>query len=78
MVSADDAPGPDWAGRVRRAICGIGIVWLVIGAAVAVYYAVTNQGDDIIRGILTMLLGAATLTAGTIMIRRSHRNRTQT
>jgi hypothetical protein len=70
-VNADDQAGPDWGSRVRRATCGIGIVWLVVGAAVAVYYAVSDQGHDVIRGILTMLLGAATLAAGMIMIRRA-------
>ncbi len=70
-VNADDEAGPDWGGRLRRAICGIGIVWLVVGAAVAVYYAASDQSDDVIRGILTMLLGAVSLAVGMIMIRRS-------
>ncbi|HEU5484123.1 MAG TPA: hypothetical protein VFU98_04385, partial [Microlunatus sp.] len=62
---------PDWRARLRRAICGIGVVWLVVGATVAVYYRAVDQDGDIMRGLLTMLLGAVALAAGLVMIRRS-------
>jgi hypothetical protein len=67
---------PDWSMRIRRAIIGIGFVWLFIGAGVTTYYMVTGQSSDTIRGVLTMLLGAVTSTVGLLWARRARRDHT--
>ena len=65
---------PNWSLRIRRAIISIGFIWLAIGAGVTTYYTVTGQTSDTIRGVLTMLLGAATSTVGLMWARRARRD----
>jgi len=70
--AAGDRPvGPDWSTRIRRAIVGIGFVWIFVGAGITAYYTVTGQTGDIIRGVFTMILGAATSTVGLLLARRA-------
>jgi hypothetical protein len=66
---------PNWLMRIRRAIIGIGFVWLFIGAGVTTYYTVTGQTSDTIRGVLTMLLGTVTATIGLLWARRARHSR---
>jgi hypothetical protein len=49
------------------------LVWILVGAGITTYYMVTGQNGDIIRGVLTMILGAATSAVGLIMARTAHR-----
>ena len=73
MAQGDRLVSPDWSTRIRRAIIGIGFVWIFVGAGITTYYTVTGQNDDIIRGVLTMILGAATSTVGLLLARRARR-----
>lgn len=73
MDTADRHVGPDWSSRIRRATIGIGLVWLFVGAGITMYYTVTGQSEDIIRGVLTVVLGAATATVGLLLARRARR-----
>ena len=74
-VAEGDRPvGPDWSTRIRRAIIGIGLVWIFVGAGITTYYTLTGQSGDIIRGVLTMILGAATSAVGLLWARRAHRS----
>ena len=61
---------PDWAAKIRHAAIGLGCVWLLFGAGVAMYYGVTGRSDDVVRGVLAMLLGAATALVGLLSGRR--------
>jgi len=74
LVMKTERPAdPDWSAKIRHAAIGLGCVWLVFGAGVAMYYAVTDRSDDIVRGVLAMLLGAATATVGLLSGRRHSR-----
>jgi hypothetical protein len=73
VATADRHVGPDWSSRIRRATIGIGLVWVFVGAGITAYYAVSDQHHDIIRGVLTVLLGVATATVGLLLVRRARR-----
>ena len=73
VMKTDRPADPDWSAKIRHAAIGLGCVWLVFGAGVAMYYAVTDRSDDIVRGVLAMLLGAATATVGLLSGRRRFR-----
>lgn len=70
-MPADDPAGPDWAGRLLRAIWGLGLVWLVVGTSITLYHLTAGDRADIDRGAALMILGAATFTLGVILYRRA-------
>jgi hypothetical protein len=65
----DARPGPDWATRLRRAICGLGLAWLVVGAGITIYHLTTSGAAGTDRGPALMILGAATFSLGIIFRR---------
>ena len=67
----DDRPGPDWAARLRRATCGLGLVWLFVGAGITLYHLHAQDGIGIDRGAALMILGAATFSLGAILTWRA-------
>jgi hypothetical protein len=73
VAPADRHIGPDWSSRIRRATIGIGLVWVFVGAGITTYYTVTDQSADIVRGVLTVVLGVATATVGLLLARRARR-----
>jgi len=73
VATGDRSIGLDWSTRIRRAIVGIGCVWIFVGAGITAYYAATGQDADIVRGVSTMILGAATAAVGLLLARRARR-----
>ena len=73
MAPGDRSIGLDWSTRIRRAIVGIGCVWIFVGAGITTYYVATGQDADIVRGVSTMILGAATAAVGLLLARRARR-----
>jgi hypothetical protein len=69
-VDRRDAPGPDWALRLSRGTCGLGLVWLVTGAAIVVLHLTAGHPADVDRGAALMILGAATTVLGLVLVRR--------
>ena len=73
MTKTERPADPDWAAKIRHAAIGLGCVWLLFGAGVALYYGMTGRPDDIVRGVLAMLLGVATATVALIAGRGGRR-----
>ena len=69
----DDRPAPDWATRLRRATCGLGLVWLAVGVGITVYRLTASEGVGLDRGVALMILGAATFSLGAILTWRAER-----
>lgn len=76
-VAADrpDTTGPDWALRLSRGLCGLGLVWLVVGGAIVVLHLTAGHPAEVDRGGALVILGAATAVLGLILVRRVRRAR---
>lgn len=54
---------------------GLGIVWVGLGAGIAVFFAVVGPAGDVRRGLYLIMLGVVTLVAGFVWSRRTKRRR---
>jgi len=52
---------------MRRATCGLGLVWLAVGAGITIYHVSAGDGVGINRGVALMILGAATFSLGALL-----------
>ncbi len=68
----DDRPVPPWGTRLRRAICGLGLVWIALGAGIVIFHLAAGGGDvGLDRGLALVILGASTLSLGALQIWRA-------